>query len=824
MTVYSGIWTSSQQLQAKAAGNWPVPGGALQVSRSLRFNSADSTSLNRTPASASNQKTWTWSGWVKKGSTGSNVIVLEASDATNYTTIYFDNSDYLTFYWDFSGSKYIKSSARYRDPSAWYHIVCAVDTTQSLNVDRVKLYVNGVQVTDLSTSSYPNQNVDTMVNAAAYHAIGARYYSPGNYFDGYMANINFIDGQAIGPEYFGQFDSTTGVWQPISYTGTYGTNGYYLQFADNSGTTSTTLGKDTSGNSNNWTPNNFSVTAGAGNDSLVDTPTPYGTDTGAGGEVRGNYCTLNPVAVNASTPLSSYTKNGNLQITAPGVATYYSGWASMVPADKVYVEFKFDSASDYLCFGLQDIGSVIPNNGYIGQSSSNSISIGDLGFSDWVIYNNGSLTRTSITLTSAATLMLAYDPSTRKIWFGVNGTWYNSGNPGSGTNEVATLSTSLTYIPAFTVRGNASGYVNFGQRAYTYSAPSGFKALCTTNLTAPTITQPEDHFGILLYSGNNGTQSISGLNFQPDFVWIKGLSGNTNRNHALYDVLRGATKRIIANTTAAGTTDAAGLTSFDSSGFSLGSSTTTNGAPTPFVAWNWKGGGSGVSNTDGSTTSTVSVNADAGISIMKWTYGGATGPYTVGHGLGQTPYFIITRGTTITSNWGVYHSSLGGTAGINLNSTSDATTNAGWWGDTAPTSSVMTLGTFFDDSADYLAYCFAQVDGFSSFGNYTGNGSNDGPFLYTGFRPAYLLIKRYDSGSGENWRTVDGTRRTYNPQGQEELYVNSSALVNPSNSNFADLLSNGFKLRTSLSGSNASGGTYIYMAFAENPFKYALAR
>jgi hypothetical protein len=290
-------------------GIGPVTGG-YQIERSLRFNSADSAYLNRTPGSAGNRKTWTWSAWFKKTRIGSTEYIFTSGDSgvsLLRSFIYFGSGNEILFI-DVDASNTVlanvSSPAVFRDPSAWYHIVLALDTTQATGSNRIKLYINGVQQT-LTFSTTPSQNADLAMNAASRMAIGTDY-SNSAYMSGYMTEINFINGQALTPSSFGRTNTATGVWEPIAYTGTYGTNGFYLNFSDNSNTTAATLGKDSSGNGNNWTPNNFSVTAGAGNDSLVDSPTAYGTDTGVGGEVRGNYATWNPLASNGT------LSNGNL--------------------------------------------------------------------------------------------------------------------------------------------------------------------------------------------------------------------------------------------------------------------------------------------------------------------------------------------------------------------------------------------------------------------------------------------------------------------------------------------------------------------------------
>ena len=261
-----------------------VAQGGYQISRSLRFNSADSAYLDRTPASAGNRKTWTWSGWVKRSALEANNILFSAGPSTSDRLIFnFNTTDNLTINNTVSNSLTTirTTTAVYRDISGWYHVVLAVDTTQATASNRTKIYVNGEQVTAFSTSNDFTQNYDGFVDAANQHNIGLAI-SGSAYANFYLTEVNFIDGSALDPTSFGEYNTDTGVWQPKAYTGSYGTNGFYLNFSDNSGTTSTTLGKDYSGNGNNWTPNNFSVTAGAGNDSLVDTPTPYGTDTGVG--------------------------------------------------------------------------------------------------------------------------------------------------------------------------------------------------------------------------------------------------------------------------------------------------------------------------------------------------------------------------------------------------------------------------------------------------------------------------------------------------------------------------------------------------------------
>jgi len=331
-----------------------------------------------------------------------------------------------------------------------------------------------------------------------------------------------------------------------------------------------------------------------------------------------------------------------------------------------------------------------------------------------------------------------------------------------------------------------------------------------------TIKKPSDYFNTKLYTGNGGTQSITGVGFQPDFTWIKSRSAGSW--HHMGDVVRGADKRLQTNSTNAESTVTTGITSWDSDGFSLGSNGDTNASSETFASWNWKANGTGVANTDGSISSTVSANTTSGFSIVSWTSLASGSNYTVGHGLGSTPAMIIVKGRHESNSWQVYHhknTSAPETEYLDL-STADATADYPVWNDTAPTSSVFTCGTWsgFDAGGTMIAYCFADVQGFSKFGSYTGNGNADGTFVYTGFKPAFVMIKRTDSADG--WQMFDNKRDLSNP-GIHRLEADSSAAEYTGQADHLDMYSNGFKPRYSGGNLNGSGATYIYMAFAEQP-------
>ncbi len=621
--------------------------------------------------------------------------------------------------------------------------------------------------------------------------------------------------------------TATGVWKPKKFSGTYGTNGFYLNFSDNSNTTSTTLGKDSSGNGNNWTPIGFSVASGVGNDSLVDTPTSYGTDTGVGGTVRGNYATLN-----AAAPGITALANGNLQFNYN--ATYSAQGTIGVTSGKWY----FEGVVTTQVIAEQVIGVV-------NQTWVNSTSVG-ADVNGWGIivqsnanngqaYHNGAVTSSYATFANGDIAMVAFDVDSGKIWFGRNGTWFNSGAPASGTGNIYS-NLSGTIFPAFNNKTTSGGvlYANFGQRAFAYTAPSGFKALCTQNLPTPTIgatstTQAGKYFNAVLYTGDGSTPRSITVGFQTDFVWHKPRT--TTGDHQLFDAVRGAGKGLFTNGTFAeydyGTGSTSPFISFDSNGYTIG--TGANGNTVPYVSWNWKANGAGSSNTAGTITSTVSASTTSGFSIVTASASG-TSPVTVGHGLGVTPSLIIGKVRDVAStNWYVYSSTISAQDYLVLNSTAAKATSSNIW-DITPTSTVFTVGNPQNGWAGgnsgtktYVFYCFAPVAGYSAFGSYTGNGNSDGPFIYTGMRPRFVMIKASSTGgAGYDWFIYDTARDTYNVC-TKDLEANLSSAEDGYSADI-DVTANGFKLRNGNGGTNGSSVTYIYMAVAENPFKYSLAR
>jgi hypothetical protein len=375
-----------------------------------------------------------------------------------------------------------------------------------------------------------------------------------------------------------------------------------------------------------------------------------------------------------------------------------------------------------------------------------------------------------------------------------------------------------------------AGTINFGQRPFTYTPPTGFVALNTQNLPTPTISNGANYMAATTYTGTGATQTISnavnGVSFQPDLVWAK--SRNAVESNRLIDSVRGATKVVYSNLTNAETTEATGLTAFGSSGFTLGSGSPNTSAVT-YVGWQWNAGGSTVTNTSGSISAQVRANATSGFSVVTFVNASGTNQATVGHGLGVAPRLIIAKNRdTSANNWAVFHASVCDTTSkfLKLNTTDAIATFSTVWGAALPTSTVFGVtGTgIAAASVNMVAYCFSEVAGYSKFGSYTGNGSADGPFVFCGFRPRWVMIKCSSSGgAGFEWELVDTSRNTSNVTNLV-LYANLSDAEATATTATLDITSNGFKLRGAANIINASSATYIFSAFAENPFKNSLAR
>ena len=771
---------------------------AHEVERSLRFNDGDTPKLTRTPSSAGNQRTWTFSVWLKRGNLGTSLKYIYRVDGSHTDRLEFDSSDRL-FLQQYDTNIRI-TTRKFRDVSAWYHIVIAMDTTQATADNRTKVYVNGEEVTEFDTKANNSQNTDGVINSTNEHNLG---YS----FDGYMAEVNFIDGSQLTPASFGETDSTTGQWNPIEYTGSYGSQGFYLNFSDNSGTTATTLGKDSSGNGNNWTPANFSVSAGDGNDSVTDTPT------------------LNKATLNGLTGFTynATLKNGNLEMTGSGGFKEISTIA-VAGTSKFYYEVVRTISAGWQILGV-----------FVGQPNNPSHPLNNTQIYGFATIGSryeggGGAISGSPSWSTDDVVGLKYNNGTLQIY--VNGTLYATSITGIPTTDIVSA-----YIANDNT--NAAAFARFNSDSWTQASAASVDAtweLSTSNLPDPTILLPNKHFGIITYTGdgtdNRLVSDTSAVNFTPDYSVIK------TRDFAYgwwanVDIVRGVSKFVRWNLTDAEATNAAPFNSFNNGGFTVSSNidtTLANKNNETYVAYNWKGGGTASSNSDGTITSSVSANTSAGFSIVSYTGTGADG--TVGHGLGVTPDAIILKNRDRSVEWIVKHKSLtsGNILYLNLSAAADGATgsNNGIIADLSSSSTFSITRTSNSGNYNnvgvngekYIAYCFSEVAGYSKFGSYVGNGSSsDGVFVFLGFKPALVIYKKYSNS--DNWELHDNTRDTFNPV-NKSLFPNTTA-AESANRN-VDFLSNGFKHYNANGNTNESGENYIYLAFAESPFKNARAR
>ena len=891
---------SNNQL-AGAAGQGGAAAG-YEIERSLRFNSGDSAHLSKNITEKST--TFTSSFWLKRSKLGSWQYVWSQYDGSGYCGIGLADDNRISLY---NGS-HSYSTAVFRDTSAWYHFCLKVSSGSAT------LYVNNQQVAT-GTNFFFGGDVSKIGD----------FYSGSHGLDGYLTDVHFIDGQALAPTDFGEYDDNN-AWQPKKFEGSYntdgytvsggayytgtswalalngsttgrvmtysttsttatfspgitwssqvriygvvygsgyckvnggsnitgfgtslgwvdvtsqvgssgtltsltvgdvgqnyfalyaieldgtilnvpekGVNGFHLDFADNS--SNAALGTDSSGNNNDWTVNNLSVASGAGNDSLIDTPTNYEADSGNNG---GNYCTWNPLDEKNAT-----LSNGNLVCSLPGQASNYTRGTFSVTSGKHYWEVTLNSGVHGM-IGISDqhySGTISYTQGVLHYYINNGSIYGNVG-------RTGGASSYGSGLVSGDILGVALDMDNGNIKFYKNGTAF------SGNANTSTLA-GLTISPCLGEGGGAmETTTNFGQQPFAYTPPTGYKSLCTTNLADPTIADGSTAMDVVTYSGNGANgRAITGINHSPDLVWIK--ARNQTDGHNLFDIVRGTTKVIKSNNTNAELTESNSLTAFNSDGFTVGnnsSNSQVNASGFTYVGWTWDGGTSTVSNTDGSITSSVRANASAGFSIVT----GSGNSGTVGHGLNATPDLVIVKQRNNAVGWAVAHSALGAMKDniIYLNGTAANTNSSNFWGSDNFDSSVFPLSSnILTSGATFVAYCFTAVSGYSSFGKYTGNGSTNGPFVYTGHRSRWLMVKRTDS-SGNSWVIVDTARNSFNPV-DTALYADSSAADYAPGQDWAAIFSNGFQPRATYGEVNASGATYVYASFAEHPFKTARAR
>ena len=821
-------------IKAQGAGDASTGLYSHTIDQSLRFEGGDSAVLSRTPSSTGNRRTWTWSGWVKRSVLGTSQNFYTLFSAGPYTgssthfAFYYSGSkiDIISFYQYTGGYQiFYETDQLFRDSSSWYNFVVEVDTTDSTSTDRVKIHVNGTRITSFQTSTAPSLNLNTYLNLSSEtNYVGSSSRASTDNLNGYLSEVNFIDGTALDPTSFGE--TKAGIWVPKDTSGlTFGTNGYRLKFQDSSA-----LGDDTSGNGNDFTPSGLAAT-----DVVLDSPT-------------NNWATMNPLDGNGPT-----ISEGSLKVFGDTSYSVFEGFKGTFPmsSGKWYWEVYIDvggftqtgitpttntavisttnlsyhtDAMTYESNGKKAIGT-----GGTGTAPSGR-TISSYGNS----YTDGDIIGVALDLDSSTTTLTFYK---------------NNSSEGTAFSSLA----SAEYVPVHAGIQNNFGIFNFGQDSsfagnktsgsagasdangngdFYYSPPSGYLACCTANLPDPAIDpaqdeEPADYFNTVLYVGDgSSSQSITGVGFQPDWLWIKNRT--QTQAHVLVDSVRGATKTLYSNLTNAEYDSADNVASLDSDGFTVGTFDTVNNTTT-YVAWNWLAGGSAstiavnsISSGVPAIQSSVSANTEAGFSIVSWTANGSTDG-RVGHGLSSTPELIIYKERSATGSWYVWITVIDGTNDyLLLNSNTSKTNISSSY--TSPTAT--TISNYgYTNGTTMIAYCFHSVEGYSKIGRYTSNNNADGPFVYTGFRPAWVMVKAASTGgSNYDWTIYDNQRSPINPVSLQ-LEANQTNDDESTRGVPIDFLSNGFKPRNSYSEANGgSSVTYIYLAFAEQPFKYANAR
>lgn len=756
---------------------------AFSIARSVRLDGAADHFI-RTPSQAGSATKWLLDLWVKRTTFGKDEVLFSTPFVHNYEALYFGANDSLVYQTNdgTTNNTYLITTRKFRDPAAHINIRLEWDSAMGEESERTRLFINGVRETAFSTKSYCGQNNASVINGKVEHRIGLGHNTGNDDFcRSLISRVVFVDNPSSWAP-FGETDPITGSWRPVALrVADYGPNGFYLDFA-----TPADLGRDVSGNGNHWTP----VSLGAA-DVVADTPT-------------NSYCTLNPLDM-AGTPVPT---RGNLVVDGAYSTPYNIRSTFAVSTGKWYWEVRTGNGEPLI--GILDAEAKINS-----QNTLMSFAQGYCYSSDGQKRNNGNNSAYGQTWTDA-TIGVALDLGAGTLAFYKDGV----------AQGVAFTGLSGVFSPCLSRSGLVGTFanctVNFGQVPFTHTPPAGFKALCTANMPAPTVPAPARHMDVVTYTGTGTARAVGGLAFQPDLVWIK--AREETANNLMFDSVRGPLLALMPNRASRSdveTTLTNGLDAFTADGFTLAGATQSpnscNTNQKGYVAWCWKAGAAAVANTDGQVPSQVSVNPAAGFSIV--TFSGQGSAATIGHGLGAKPAFVIirSRNSVGTNGWNVWHQKLNSPTHYLDMATWSPQSNGGSNFSGEWTESHFKLGQLMMSSgANLVAYCWAEVPGYSKFGLYTGNGDVNGPFVACGFRPRFVLIKRIDT-DGNDWRIWDTERATANP-GAAMVFVD---LTDPETNAYDayDITSSGFKLRNGpvQGGSNADGGKYIFAAFAESP-------
>lgn len=823
-------------IQAAGAGEAATAFYSFDITNSLFFDSANSAVITRTNGTATNGKKCTLSFWVKKSEIASGTpdpvprfIQAFSGTGNQFHAQWGDGTTSPGNQWQVSPGEQASNQglrmtdSSLRDPAAWYH--CLWSYNSESGSESVILYVNGNPQTSSVYTDAPTTNLVTSLTKSGVEIkIGfINSSSP----DLYLAECTCVDGQALTPSSFGE--TKENIWIPKDTSGlTFGNNGFRLQFKNSSvgSGSSSTVGADTSGNNNH-----FSSTNVASTDVTTDSPTD-------------NHCVMSPITT-AEGQAQSTLSEGNLKVDlgTPSTTVAHTYGTIAIPASgKYFFEGTFSNVSGGPRIGISVVRTSANQSRYVYISSGQKIV-------------NTTASSYGASYSASDVIGVAVNVDDNEITFFKNGS-----SQGAFTIDL-TLSTggsSSDYFPFITNGSGSSTSVvefNFGAKDFAHTPPSGFVALSTANLPNPAIDpadgeNPTEYFNTVTpYSGTSGDKAVTGVGFQPDWVWIK--QTNASADHQLYDSVRGVTKLLESNNTVAEQTKSEGLKSFDSDGFTHGVESAGNDNSGTHVAWNWKAGGApsadnsagvGATPTAGSVkidganlgsalagtiaATRLSASTEAGFSVTIYTGNGSNNS-TVAHGLGTVPGWVFTKARDNgTDNWAVFHSGLTSIEHyIQLNLSGASASGNDRFGTNEPTSSVMNLGyagSTNTNGRSYVMYAFAPKEGFSKFGIYDDNviGSdyeNTSPFVYTGFRPAWLMIK--GTSNGRDWVMYDNKRT---PDDGVYLRANEPGAQQTDATNHdISFFSNGFKIRGGSGDINTTGESYIYMAFADQPFKFA---
>jgi len=756
------------------------------IANSCIFDAASNVSLTRTPSGAGNRKTFTVSVWAKRcvltDAAGNNTYGQRIFNAGSGGTSFFDikwsgsgdtegaNRLHIREY--SSGAEQIEywTNRTYEDTSKWYHILVQVDTTQVSSGDRIKLYVDGDQVTSWYRANAPSSNFDTLVNSTVLHNIGRFTGATSNNLSGYLAEFNLVDGSIVAPSTFGVTDTSTGRWIPKTLSGiTYGTNGFRLKFQDSSA-----LGDDTSGNGNDYASSNLAST-----DQTTDSP----TQNHATLEDGGNGGTLSEGNLKLATTSSQY--NIKCATLRPKSGKYYAEFKQINSGGRPNVGVALSDNMPYsgtnVFTPVAPVSSSIPGYGYYGYNGI--IYTSPDGGTSFTTVNS-----TGTTYAQNDIIGIALDLDTPQVSFYKNNSLVITLGLPSGSN-------GYSYFVGDTATGySATWECNFGQKSFNYTPPTGFVALQQDNLPAT----DKGISDLVIIKNRDATDS---------WIWQDSLRGNQEYGSS-------------STATQYNTAIVDGVQKFLKGGFSTEDNDAINTSGESYVAYNFHlNGGTTTTDSSGTLSTELQANATAGFSVGKFTVSGS-GNVTWAHGLGGVPEMGILCAYNSTNYGTTYHHKFSTTpysSGAFLINSNAAFTSSNIWGLAKPTSTLWTglVGSLFSAGDPYIFYSFRGIDGFSKFGSYVGNGDANGSFVYTGFKPAFLMIK--SSSHAVSWYIFDNKRNPSNPAGKR-LVADGTYVEDAGTTEAFDFLSNGFKLRNTSVGTNGSGYTYIYMAFAEHPF------